>query len=211
MDQIKLLIASQNVHKIRELREMFKSLKGFDIYSLLDFPKYEPPEETGETFEENALLKAVHAAEHLDMIVVVDDSGLVVPALNGKPGVRSRRYAGDDATDQENNQKLLKEMNGFEEYKRAASYECCIALAAPGGFKKTFRGVCEGTILEAPKGSKGFGYDPLFQKHDQSKSFGELDESIKTRVSHRRKAFDKLSIFLASPAFHALVSDEVPD
>ena len=182
---------------------MFKSLEGFDIYSLLDFPKYEPPEETGETFEENAVLKADHAAKALNMVVIADDSGLVVPALNGKPGVRSRRYAGEDATDQENNLKLLKEMAGFEEYKRAASYECWISIATPGGFQKSFKGICEGTILEKPKGSKGFGYDPLFQKHDQSKSFGELDESTKTRVSHRRKAFDKLSLFLASPAFHS--------
>lgn len=203
---MKLVIASTNVHKIREFREMFKSLKKWDIYSLLDFPNYVAPEETGATFEENAILKALHAAKALNMLAIADDSGLVVPALKGKPGVRSRRYAGEDATDQENNQKLLAEMEGLNDLHRAAAYECVIALASPEALIKCVKGTCEGMILDKVKGSKGFGYDPLFQKHDQMKSFGELDESTKNRVSHRRKAFDKLSLFLSSPSFQSACS-----
>lgn len=195
---MKLLLATQNVHKIREFREMFRSLKELDIYSLLDFPKYVPPEETGKTFEENATLKAIHAAKELSMLAVADDSGLVVPALKGKPGVRSRRYASEDATDQENNQKLLKEMKGLNEIQRTASYECVLALANPDGLLKAVKGQCEGLIIEEERGSRGFGYDPLFQKLDQKKTFGELDESTKNRISHRRKAFEKLSLYLES-------------
>lgn len=200
---MKIVLASQNVHKLREFREMFKSLKNLDIYSLLDFPKYVPPEEIGKTFEENAILKAIHAAKELNMPAIADDSGLVVPALKGRPGIRSRRYAAEDATDQENNQKLLSEMNSFRDLERAAIYECAIAVATPGGFTKCVKGQCEGIILEEGKGSKGFGYDPLFQKHDQSKTFGEIDESVKNRISHRRKAFEKLALILESGAFLA--------
>lgn len=195
---MKLLLATQNVHKIREFREMFRSFKGLDIYSLLDFPKYVPPEETGKTFEENATLKALHAAKELSMMAVADDSGLVVPALKGKPGVRSRRYASEDATDQENNQKLLKEMSGLNEIQRTASYECVLALANSEGLLKAVKGQCEGLIIDEERGSRGFGYDPLFQKLDQKKTFGELDESTKNRISHRRKAFEKLSLYLES-------------
>lgn len=198
---MKLVLASQNVHKLREFREMFKSIKNLDIYSLMDFPAYIPPEETGKTFEENAILKALHAAKELGMIGIADDSGLVVPALKGKPGIRSRRYAAEDATDQENNQKLLIEMGALKDLERAAVYECAIAIASPQGTVKCVKGKCEGVILEEGKGNKGFGYDPLFQKHDQNKTFGEMDESVKNRISHRRKAFEKLSNILESSSF----------
>lgn len=203
---MKIVLASQNVHKLREFREMFKSLKHLDIYSLLDFPKYVPPEETGKTFEENAILKAQHAAKELGMAAIADDSGLVVPSLKGRPGVRSRRYAAEDATDQENNQKLLQEMHHLRDLERAAFYECALAVATPQGFMKCVRGQCEGIILEEGRGSKGFGYDSLFQKHDQNKSFGEIDEGVKNRISHRRKAFEKLSLILESPSFDPSLS-----
>lgn len=197
---MKLLLATLNVHKLREFREMFRPQTGFDIYSLLDFPNYVPPEETGKTFEENAALKAIHAAKELNMMAIADDSGLVVPSLKGKPGVRSRRYACEDATDQENNRKLLSEMSSFKDLERAAYYECVLAVASPDGLIKSVKGQCEGMIIEEEKGSRGFGYDSLFQKHDQNKTFGEIDEKTKNRVSHRRKAFEKLSLVLESLA-----------
>ena len=197
---MKLLLASNNVHKIREFRDMFRSVMNMDVYSLLDFPKYVAPEETGQTFEENAVLKACHAAEHLNMLSFADDSGLVVPALNNRPGVKSRRYASEDATDQENNNKLLEEMASFKEIQRNAYYECVLAVANPQGIIKAVHGRCEGTIMHEPKGSAGFGYDSLFMKHDYDKTFGELDESTKNRVSHRRKAFEKLALILESLA-----------
>lgn len=195
----KILLATHNVHKLREFREMFRSFDGLaEIYSLLDFPKYMAPEEVGSTFEENAILKAVTAAKELNLIAIADDSGLVVPALNGSPGVRSRRYACDDATDQENKRKLLQEMQGFNDSQRSAYYDCVLAVASPKGLLKTLQGRCEGTITEEERGSSGFGYDALFLKHDYDKTFGELDESTKNRISHRRKAFEKLSLVLES-------------
>jgi XTP/dITP diphosphohydrolase len=191
---LELVIASTNIHKIREFRAMLKSIPRFDLLSLCDFPHYTPPEETGQTFEENAILKAVHAAKTLDRWVIADDSGLVVPALNGAPGTHSARYAGKEATDLDNRKKLLNQMQHLLEEDRNAYYECCIAAASPTGIKKWTRGTCEGTLLLQERGGSGFGYDPLFVKHGYNKSFAELEESTKNRISHRRKALDKILI-----------------
>lgn len=192
---MELIIATQNLHKFRELRALLKPLP-FDLFSLKDFSNYIPPIETGKTFEENAILKATHAARHLRKLCIADDSGLVVPSLNGEPGIHSARYAGEKATDKENRLKLLKQLQGKEETARFAYFECCIAIAEPEGLKKCVRGICEGRILKEERGRYGFGYDPLFIKHDYQQSFGELDEGAKNKVSHRAKAFDKLLIFL---------------
>ena len=115
-----------------------------------------------------------------------------VPSLGGLPGILSRRYAGEDATDTENRQKLLKAMQHLQDDKRSAYFECALVVASPEEIKKSVTGTCEGVLLSEEKGSRGFGYDPLFVKYDYDKSFGELDETIKNRVSHRRKAFEKL-------------------
>lgn len=195
---LKLVIASTNVHKIRELRSMLKPLHRIDLLSLCDFPDYTPPEETGKTFEENAILKAVHAAKTLNCWAIADDSGLVVPALNGAPGVYSARYAGKDATDFDNRKKLLEEMSHLVEEDRNAFFECCIVLASPLGVKKHTKGTCEGVLLSEQRGGSGFGYDPLFVKHGYNKSFAELEEATKNRISHRRKALDKMLSSLES-------------
>ena len=190
---MELVLASHNLHKIREFREMLKPLKNIDVLSLIDFPEYKLPEETGSTFVENALLKAEHAAKELNKWVIADDSGLVVPALEGRPGVYSKRYAGEDATCCENRVKLTKEMKDFTDLQRSAYFECSLALVSPEGFIKTATGIVEGTIATAEKGSSGFGYDPLFVKNDYDKTFAEIDETTKNKISHRRKAFEKLS------------------
>lgn len=191
--KFEIVIASTNMHKIREFKAMLKGFYDLDLRSLTDFPDYVQPEETGKTFEENAILKAVHAAKELHRFVIADDSGLTVPALLGAPGVYSARFAGSQATDLENRKKLLSEMAGLvEEEQRYAYYECCIALASPEGLIKTSKGTCEGTIAMHDKGGGGFGYDPIFIKHGYNKSFAELGEEIKNRVSHRRKSLDKL-------------------
>jgi XTP/dITP diphosphohydrolase len=195
---IEILIASTNVHKIRELRGMLKSLGQFDVLSLRDFPDYVQPEETGKTFEENAILKAEHAAKALGKWTLADDSGLVVPALNGDPGVYSARYAGSQATDFENRKKLLDAMQHLMDDDRQAFFECAIALSSPTGLKKCVKGTCEGTLLTKDRGSGGFGYDPLFIKHGYSKTFAEIEETVKNRISHRRKALDKILPFLAN-------------
>ena len=200
---MQLVIASRNVHKIREFRAMLKSLPNLDILTLIDFPNYQPPEETGSSFEENSLLKATHAALALQRWVLADDSGLVIPALNGAPGVFSRRFAGAKATDKENRLKLLKEMRHLQDPLRQGYFECSIALVSPEGIKKTVKGTCEGTITDQERGSKGFGYDPIFVKFEYGKTFAEIEEAIKNRISHRRKALDKLL-----PALEALMSGQ---
>lgn len=196
---MELVIASRNVHKIREYREMLKRFKHFDILSLLQFPDCPPLEETGATFQENARLKALHVSEqikHKDCWILADDSGLVVPALNGSPGVLSSRYAGADATDADNRLKLLKSMQGLSGFQRHAFYECCLIVFRPSRLEKSVTGVCEGIILTEERGRNGFGYDSLFVKHDYDKTFAEMDESTKNRISHRYKAFEKLAITL---------------
>ena len=186
---MKLLIASGNLHKVREFRAMMKSIPGLDIYSLLDFPTYVPEEEIGESFEEIASKKAAHAAKHCGMLTLADDSGLVVPAINGEPGIFSARYAGIGSTDQDNRKKLLERMKHLNEDARSAYFFCAVALAAPDKLIKVVTGKCEGSILDAPRGGNGFGYDPLFMKHDYGKTFAEMDEALKNRISHRHKAF----------------------
>jgi XTP/dITP diphosphohydrolase len=200
--RLPLVIASHNIHKIREFRSMLKAIPAIDILSLIDFPHYQPLEETGSTFEENAVAKAVHAAAALKHWVLADDSGLIVPAIGGVPGLHSSRYAGNDATDFDNRKKLLDAMQHLLDDDRAAFYECWIVLASPQGVKKIGRGTCEGQILLQEKGGGGFGYDPLFVKHEYSKSFAELEESVKNRISHRRKAFDKIL-----PSLESLVQE----
>ena len=189
---MELVIASRNIHKIREFRSILKKMIPLDLLSLLDFPDYNPPSETGSSFEENAILKAIHAAKSLNRWVIADDSGLVVPALRGAPGIFSRRYAGENATDKENRQKLLSEMLHIQELDRQGFFECWIVLASPEGIKKTTKGISEGMITTQERGSLGFGYDPIFVKHEYVKTFAELEEETKNRISHRRKALDKL-------------------
>lgn len=200
---MEIVIASHNIHKIREFRALLKPLIHLDVLSLIDFPEYTLPEESGLTFEENALLKASDAAKHLGKWTLSDDSGLVVPALEGAPGVFSARYAGKKATDTENRKKLLHEMRHLTDQLRQAYFECWIALASPQGIKKIVRGTCEGVILDKERGCQGFGYDPLFIKHEYGKTFAELHETTKNQISHRRKAFDKIL-----PALESLDASE---
>lgn len=190
---MEIVIASQNLHKIREIRAILKPEYPFDYLSLLDFPEYQPPEESGETFEDNAFIKATHAANTLKRWVIADDSGLVVPALEDQPGVRSARYAGDTASDKENRVKLINALDPIPENERTGYYFCALAFASPDGIQMQVKGSCEGSLLLKPRGSQGFGYDPLFLKYDYNKTFAEIDEETKNRISHRRKALDKLS------------------
>ena len=193
---MELVLASHNLHKVREFREMLKPFKNIDALSLIDFPDYRLPEETGSTFAENALLKADHASKALNKWVLADDSGLVVPSLEGRPGVYSKRFAGEEATCGDNRLKLIQEMENFTDLQRSAYYECSLVLVGPEGFVKTTTGMVEGTIAIAEKGRNGFGYDPLFLKNDYDKTFAEIDETTKNKISHRRKAFEKLSVTL---------------
>ncbi len=189
---MKLIIASKNLHKVREYRTMMKQFPKFDLFSLNDFPDYIPPPEDGKTFEEIVSTKAHHAAIALNEWVIADDSGLVIPALNNTPGIHSQRYAGENASDADNRHKLIKELKNLKEHERVGYFVCSIAIASKEGVKKVVTGMCEGTLLIEERGRHGFGYDPLFMKYDYGKTFAELDEDMKNRISHRRKAFDKL-------------------
>lgn len=194
---LKLLIASRNGGKVREYKELLKKYP-FDIYTLKDFPHYQEPLEDQDSFEKNALKKAQHAADRLKILTLGDDSGLVVPALKGEPGIYSRRFAGDNATDAENRNKLKSLLKTLQESERNAYFACSIALCEPGRCLKIVIGQCEGELLLEERGSQGFGYDSLFLKYDYNKTFGELDQDIKNRVSHRRKAVDKLDHVLTN-------------
>ena len=196
-----LVIASKNIHKIREIKTILNEITpNIDLLSLIDFPEYIPPEETGASFEENAKIKAIHAAKALNSWVISDDSGLVVPALNGEPGVFSARYAGEKATDSDNRKKLISKLADLSDKDLYAYFECCMAIASPENLKKSVCAKCEGRIETTERGGEGFGYDPLFVKHDYNQTFAQLKEAVKNKISHRRKALDKIAITIESIA-----------
>jgi len=163
---------------------------GFAVEDLSDHPDFPEVDETGATFRENAVLKAEAASRHFgpDVEVMADDSGLEVDALDGAPGVRSARFAGEKATDRENLELLLARLKGVPADKRTARFRCVIALARGGQLLKTFDGVCEGRIGEIPHGSGGFGYDPVFIPEGATRTFAELSSEEKHRISHRARA-----------------------
>jgi XTP/dITP diphosphohydrolase len=172
------------------MREMLKNFP-VEIRSLNDFGPIPEVEEDGATFDDNAYKKASFTAKVLGLPAIADDSGLVVKALDGAPGVHSARYAGDKATDRDNIDKLLKEMEGEED--RRAAFECVISLAVPSGPALTYVGRCEGEITREPKGDHGFGYDPVFYHPSFGRTFAELSMEEKNRVSHRGAALLELA------------------
>src|SRR5882724_13234813 len=177
-----------------KLREFQLAAPDFDVRAL---PKsVPPPDETGDTFEANAVEKAVAYGQHVNGYLFADDSGLEVDALDGAPGVHSARYAGPEATDADNNALLLERLRGVE--NRTARFVCVIALVRDGRLVQTFRGAVEGRILDAPRGSGGFGYDPLFYYEPFGCTFGEASLSQKMNVSHRAQALRAMFAFLDS-------------
>ncbi len=181
--------ATSNAGKLREFQ---LAAPDFDVRAL---PKsVPPPDETGDTFEANAIEKAVAYGRHVTDYLFADDSGLEVDALNGAPGVYSARYAGDHATDAANNALLLERLRGVE--NRAARFVCVIALVHDGKLVKTFRGAVEGRIIDEPRGSGGFGYDPLFYHEPFGCTFGEAAVEQKMQVSHRAQALAAMFTYL---------------
>jgi len=190
-----LVVATGNSGKLREMRLLLQG-KVAQVSSLSDFPPFPEVVEDGETFAENAIKKALAAAVATGKPVIADDSGLVVDALDGLPGVRSARFAGDAASDAENNAKLLRELEGVRHHLRTASFHCVIALCMPDGGCRTFSGELDGIILNEPKGTDGFGYDPLFLVSQYDKTLAELPMEVKNAISHRGKAIEKLKEYL---------------
>ncbi|MBT8354901.1 MAG: XTP/dITP diphosphatase [Desulfofustis sp.] len=185
-----LVLATTNQNKVREFRQ-FVSEFPVTVKSLSDFGPLPGVIEDGSTFDANAYKKAHHYAKVLGIPALADDSGLVVEALSGAPGVRSARYAGDNVNDQDNCRKLLAEMEG--QSNRKASFVCVLSIAVPSGPALTYEASCEGTILDAPRGSNGFGYDPLFYYEPYGKTFAEISMDEKNKVSHRGKVLSELS------------------
>lgn len=190
-----LLFATGNLNKAKELAELTQPL-GIEILTLKDFPQLESPEETGSTFLENALIKAVAGAKDTGLWALADDSGLTVDALKGAPGIYSARYAGENADSSQNNQKLLQALEGVEDGSRQAQFRATLALVSPQGDEYSTEGVAEGEILREYRGSNGFGYDPLFYIPDLGKTMAELSLEEKNQISHRAKAFKKIITIL---------------
>lgn len=187
----KIIIATQNKGKANEFEQMFAP-RGYKVLTLLDFPELADIEETGATFEENAILKAEAISQELGKMVIADDSGLVVDALDGKPGVFSARYAGEKKNDEANIDKVLQEMTNVPNQERMARFYCALAIAIPDQKTVTVFGTCEGLILHERRGVNGFGYDPIFFSLDENRSMAELSPSEKNKISHRAKALKKL-------------------
>jgi XTP/dITP diphosphohydrolase len=189
------VIATRNAAKLREIEDILAPL-GLKVLSLKDFPRVGEIVEDGTTFGENAAKKAREVARQTGRLAIADDSGLVVDALQGRPGVFSSRYGGKDATDQEKCQKLLAEMSGIPEEKRQAAFVCAIAVATPQEEVEIVEGECRGRIAFAPTGKSGFGYDPVFFLPALGKTMAEIDPHLKNRISHRARALEKLKKIL---------------
>ena len=191
----KLLIATTNAGKVAELRALLGDLP-CEVAGLSDLAQPAPPvDETGATFAENALLKADHYFAHAGWTTLADDSGLEVEALGGAPGVYSARYAGEGASDAERTAKLLGELEGVPDSRRAARFVCAVALVGPQ-FRRTFEGSCGGVIARAPRGGGGFGYDPVFVDAELGRTFAELTREEKAARSHRGRALAAARAFL---------------
>lgn len=197
---VRLFLASSNFGKLKEFGALAASTGnvGLELQLLPNFSALPAFEESAPTFSENAAGKALHYSRFSDLPVMADDSGLVVDALDGGPGVLSARYAGPNATSRERIEKLLNEMRSRRSKDRSARFVCVIALAVRGRVIAVFSDSAEGEILEIPRGTQGFGYDPVFFFAAAGKTFAEISANEKNRYSHRAKAFRKLADFLAS-------------
>ncbi|MGH9764900.1 MAG: RdgB/HAM1 family non-canonical purine NTP pyrophosphatase [Blastocatellia bacterium] len=203
---MELLIASTNKGKVEELREILE-IEGLEVMGLDRLPAMTVPEETGSTFEENALLKAHYYRKLTGMITIADDSGLEVDALGGAPGVMSARYAGFEATDNDRVRKLLGELDGVAGQRRSARFICAAALVWQGG-EKVFRGEANGQITIDKRGAGGFGFDPVFLYGPLGRTFAELSRSEKSSVSHRGIAFRNLAKWIKEKGLKGLISLE---
>jgi XTP/dITP diphosphohydrolase len=189
---MQLIVATRNMHKTREIEQILGS--GFAIRDLTAHPEISEITESGTSFEENAELKAITVSKKIPDLVIADDSGLEVEALGGAPGIHSARYAGANASDKEKVAKLLRQLAKVDPKsdQRHAQFRCVLAVARDGQILATVEGVVEGKIAERPRGSHGFGYDPIFIPDGFEQTFAELSEELKNEISHRAKAIRKL-------------------
>jgi XTP/dITP diphosphohydrolase len=182
----KIVLATRNKHKIEEMKTILHDLP-LEILTLNDYPDTPALREDGATFQENSLQKAQAVVQHTKLAALADDSGLEVFYLNGRPGVISARYAGDGASDEMNNEKLLGQMRGVAPRRRKAQFRAVLTLLDDKGVEVT-EGICPGTLVESPRGTNGFGYDPIFMPDGFSRTYAELTSEEKNRISHRARA-----------------------
>jgi XTP/dITP diphosphohydrolase len=189
---MQLIVATRNAHKTREIDQILDST--VVVKDLTTHPEIPEIAETGVSFEENARLKAIAVSQQLPGLVIADDSGLEVEALEGAPGIHSARYAGQNASNQGKIAKLLQQLakGGAKSVRRRARFRCVLAVAREGRVLAIFEGIVEGKIAEQPRGLHGFGYDPIFIPDGFAETFAELPEELKNRISHRAKAIRKL-------------------
>lgn len=188
---MKVIIASNNKNKIREFKKIFEGTE-FELVSLKEAGFDIDVEENGVTFEENAIIKATTIAKSLNCYAIADDSGLCCDGLNGEPGVRSARYAGDQHNDDDNNRKLMENIKNVS--NRVARYVCAICFSNPNGEYVTTEDYCEGVIVDEPKGYNGFGYDPYFYIDKFKRTMAEITLEEKNTISHRSKALEKMKV-----------------
>ncbi len=193
MKEARIVVATQNKHKIEEIAAII-NIPNVNIISRDEagVPPFEV-EETGTTFEENSYIKAKAIMNVIGEITIADDSGLEVDALNGEPGIYSARYAGENAKDSDNNEKLLEKLQGLPLEERGAKFVSVVTLVHPNGMKIVARGECKGHIISEPRGNSGFGYDPLFIPDGNDKTYAELTKDEKNCISHRRRALEQLA------------------
>lgn len=187
-----LVIATNNQNKLKQFQDLFGQEFSFEVKGLHDFQPLPEIVEDQDTFEGNAYKKAKTIAEAIQVPVVADDSGIVVPALGGAPGVYSARYAGENATDEQNNQKLINAIRSLPEEDRKAYYVCAMVFVVPSQMHLVVRGECHGYVIEEPKGNEGFGYDPIFYLPEEQATMAELPAERRYQISHRAKATRKL-------------------
>ena len=199
---MKIVLATSNKHKIREIKDIWSALT-VEILTLEDFPGFPIAEETGKTLEENAILKAKVIYKFTQLPSVADDSGLEVDALNGAPGVKSSRFAGEHCSYQDNNRKLLRLMHGIPIEQRGARFVSVVALAKDSDRVRTVKGEVKGIITLQEKGENGFGYDPVFYLPELNQTFAQLTLEEKNRISHRARAFRKAGELIAGGVLDA--------
>ena len=192
---MEIVLATTNPNKLREFRAMLQDID-IEVVSLDSFSNCPEIIEDGESFAENALKKARTIAQHTGCMTLADDSGLEVDFLGGMPGIYSARYAGEKADDRKNNEKLLKKLKDVPTGKRGARFKCVIAAVAPDGAKQVVEGAYPGIIIPEPRGSNGFGYDPIFLDEQTGLTYAEMDPEYKNRISHRSQAIRELKKIL---------------
>lgn len=200
----RLVVGSRNQKKLVEITQLLKP-HGIEVVGIADFADIPDVVEDGDTFAANAAKKATETATAINEWVLAEDSGLSVDVLGGEPGVYSARYSGEGATDERNNQKLLKELAGHPVERRTAHYTCHVAVSSPDGeVRLTDEATCSGRIIDEPRGKNGFGYDPYFLIPEFHRTFGELSSVVKNQLSHRARAFQRIT-----PKLVALLLGEV--